>query len=60
MVIDPGLEGVVEMGEIQLLVEVFTVKSVVESEVESGVNLVERWSWVPQFLKDGTTINIMK
>jgi hypothetical protein len=48
------------MGEIQQLAEAFTVKSVVASKVESGVNLVERRSWVPQFLKDGTTINIMK
>ncbi len=48
------------MGEIKLLVEAFTVKSIVESKVESGVNLIERRSWVPQFLKDGTTINIMK
>jgi hypothetical protein len=54
------LEGIVEMGEIQLLAEAFTVKRIVKSEVESGVNLVKRWSWVPQFSKDGTTINIIK
>ncbi len=59
-VIDPGLEDVVKMGEIQLLAEAFTVKSVIKSEVKSGVDLIKRRSWVPQFLKDGTTINIMK
>jgi hypothetical protein len=59
-VINPGLEGIVEMGEIQLLAKAFTVKSIVESKVESGVDLVERQSWVPQFSKDGTTVNIMK
>jgi hypothetical protein len=41
------------MGEIQLLAEAFTVKSVVKNEVESGVDLVERQSWVPQFLRTG-------
>ncbi len=48
------------MGEIQLLAEAFTVKSVIKSKVKSGVDLVKRWSWVLQFSKDGTTINIMK
>jgi hypothetical protein len=48
------------MVEIQLLAEAFTVKSFVKSEVESGVDLVKRRSWVPKFLKDGTTVNIMK
>jgi hypothetical protein len=54
------LEGVLEMGEIQLLAEVLTVKSVIESKVKSGVDLVKRRSWVPLFSKDWTTIIIMK
>jgi hypothetical protein len=59
-VIDPGLEGVVKMGEIQLLAEPFAMKSFAEGEVKVGVNLVKWQSWMPQFLKDGTTINIVK
>jgi hypothetical protein len=48
------------MGEVQLLVEAFTVECFVKSKVEMGVNLLERWGWMPQFLKYWTAVNIMK
>ncbi len=48
------------MGEVQLLTEAFTVECFVKSEVKTGVDLLERWGWMPQFLKYWTTVNIMK
>jgi len=36
------------------------VKSFIKKKVERGIGLVERRNWMPQFSKDGTTINIVE
>jgi hypothetical protein len=41
-------------------VKLFAVKSFIKKKVERGIDLVERRSWMPQFSKDGTTINIVE
>ena len=36
------------------------MKSIVKSKVECGVDLTNRQRWMPQFLKNRTSINIMR
>ena len=36
------------------------MKSFIKKKVERGIGPVERRSWMPQFSKDGTTINIVE
>ena len=57
---NPGLNGFVKIGEVQLLAESFAMKSFIEGEVECGVNLIERRRWMPQSSKYRTTIDIIK
>ena len=43
-----------------MLAKSYAMKSFIKKKVERGIGPVERRSWMPQFSKDGTTINIVE